>query len=68
MEGAMSSKVIAIGLDPSVVDYSAMPQFTPEMFRSYIEAQIERVRGIVSRPPEKIFCVPVDLAVPRSSS
>ena len=42
----MSSKVIAIGLDPSVVDYSAMPQFTPQMFRSYIEAQIERVRSL----------------------
>jgi hypothetical protein len=46
MEGAMSSKVIAIGLDPSVVDYSAMPQFAPEMFRSYIGAQIERVRSL----------------------
>jgi len=42
----MSSKVIAIGLDPSVVDYTAMPQFTPEMFRNYIEAQIERVRSL----------------------
>src|SRR5262249_4224827 len=46
LEGAMSSKVIAIGLDPSVVDYSAMPQFTPDMFRNYIEAQIERVRSL----------------------
>jgi hypothetical protein len=42
----MSSKVIAIGLDPSVVDYSAMPQFTPQMFQSYIEAQIEHVRSL----------------------
>jgi hypothetical protein len=42
----MSSKVIAIGLDPSVVDYAAVPQFTPEIFRGYIEAQIKRVRSL----------------------
>jgi len=46
MEPAVPGKVIAIGLDPSVVDYSAMPQFTPQMFQSYIEAQIERVRSL----------------------
>jgi hypothetical protein len=38
--------VLAIGIDPVFVDYAALPQFTPEMFRSYIDAQIERVRGI----------------------
>jgi len=38
--------VLAIGIDPAFVDYSAFPQFTPEMFRSYIHAQIERVRGL----------------------
>jgi hypothetical protein len=38
--------VIAIGIDPVFVDYTALPQFTPEMFRSYIDAQIERVRGM----------------------
>jgi len=38
--------VLAIGIDPAFVDYSAFPQFTPEMFRSYIDAQIERVRGL----------------------
>ena len=42
----MPKKVLAIGIDPSFVDYMAMPQFTPEMFRSYIEAQIERVRSL----------------------
>jgi hypothetical protein len=46
MEPAVPGKVIAIGLDPSVVDYSAMPQFTPQTFQSYIEAQIERVRSL----------------------
>jgi hypothetical protein len=38
--------VLAIGIDPALVDFTAMPQFTPEMFRSYIDAQIERVRGM----------------------
>jgi NAD(P)-dependent dehydrogenase (short-subunit alcohol dehydrogenase family) len=38
-------RVLAIGLDPSFVDYAAFPQFTPELFRGYIEAQIENVRA-----------------------
>ena len=28
----MTKKVLAIGIDPSFVDYTAMPRFTPEMF------------------------------------
>ena len=38
--------VLAIGIDPVFVDYTALPQFTPHMFRSYIDAQLERVRGL----------------------
>ena len=38
--------VLAIGIDPALVDFTALPQFTPEMFRSYIDAQLERVRGM----------------------
>ena len=38
--------VLAIGIDPVFVDYTALPQFTPEIFRSYIDGQIERVRGL----------------------
>jgi hypothetical protein len=38
--------VLAIGIDPVLVDFTALPQFTPEMFRSYIDAQLERVRGM----------------------
>jgi hypothetical protein len=38
--------VLAIGIDPAFVDFTATPQFTPQMFRSYIDAQIERVRGM----------------------
>ena len=36
-------KVLAIGIDPAFVDFSLLPQFTPEVFRHYIESQIERV-------------------------
>ena len=38
--------VLAIGIDPALVDFTALPQFTPDMFRSYIEAQIDRVRDM----------------------
>jgi hypothetical protein len=38
--------VLAIGIDPALVDFTALPQFTPEMFRRYIDAQIERMRGM----------------------
>jgi hypothetical protein len=38
--------VLAIGIDPAFVDFTALPQFTPAMFRSYIDAQIERVHGM----------------------
>ena len=36
--------VLAIGLDPRFADYSAMPQFTPELVSAYIEAEVDRVR------------------------
>ncbi|MCE9651036.1 MAG: hypothetical protein K8R18_15565 [Parvibaculum sp.] len=36
--------VLAIGLDPCFADFSAMPEFTPELVRAYIEAEIARVR------------------------
>ena len=42
----MPKKVLAVGIDPAFVDFTTMPQFTPEMFRSYVDAQIERVRGL----------------------
>jgi hypothetical protein len=38
--------VLAIGLDPRFADLSAMPQFTPELVRHYIDAQIDRVRTL----------------------
>jgi hypothetical protein len=39
-------KVLAIGIDPAFVDFSSMPQFTPEMFRRYIDDQLDRVRAL----------------------
>jgi hypothetical protein len=38
-------RVLAIGIDPAFVDFSSLPQFTPEMFRHYIDSQLERVRS-----------------------
>lgn len=42
----MPKKVLAIGIDPAFVDFTTTPQFTPEMFQSYINAQIERIRAL----------------------
>jgi hypothetical protein len=42
----MTKKVLAIGIDPAWVDYSAMPQLSPEMFRRYIDDQLDRVRAL----------------------
>jgi hypothetical protein len=52
----MSKRVLAIGIDPVLVDFTAMPQFTPEMFRSFIDAQLDRVRAAgydVPGPPRR---------------
>jgi hypothetical protein len=38
-----TTRVLAIGLDPSFADFSAMPEITPELIRAYIDAEIVRV-------------------------
>ena len=38
--------VLAIGIEPSFVDFSAFPGFTTELVRSYLEAQIEQLRAM----------------------
>jgi hypothetical protein len=38
--------VLAIGIDPSVLDFSAFPGLTVELFRNYIDAQIEQLRSL----------------------
>jgi hypothetical protein len=37
--------VLAIGLDPIFVELAAFPQFTPQMLRSYIDGELDRVRA-----------------------
>lgn len=41
----MPNKVLAIGIDPMFVDFTAMPQFTPAMFQIYIDTQLERLHA-----------------------
>jgi hypothetical protein len=41
----MPKKVLAIGIDPVFVNFTAMPQFTPQMFQNYIDTQLERLRA-----------------------
>ena len=36
--------VLAIGIEPSLVDFSAFPGLTPELVQNYIQAQIEMLR------------------------
>jgi hypothetical protein len=40
-----TAAVLAIGLDPSFTDFSAMPELTPDLVRAYIDAEIGRVRA-----------------------
>jgi hypothetical protein len=43
----MSKKfVLAIGIDPALVDFDAFPGYTPELLRNYFDAQIEKLRGL----------------------
>ncbi len=42
----MAKRVLAIGIEPGNVDYSAFPQLTPEFVRGYIEAQLLRLRDL----------------------
>jgi hypothetical protein len=37
--------VLALGLDPAVVDIPAAPGLTPELVRSFIDSQLERLRA-----------------------
>lgn len=41
-----NKRVLAIGIEPAHADYSAFPQLTPELVRSYIEAQLLRLRDL----------------------
>jgi hypothetical protein len=45
-----SKPVLAIGLDPAVVDFSAFPGLTPELVRVYIDAEIGRLSDLGYEP------------------
>jgi hypothetical protein len=38
--------VLAIGIEPAFADFTAFPQLTPELIRSYIDAQIQQLRAL----------------------
>ena len=38
--------VLALGLDPSIVDLSASPGVTPELVRAFIDSQLDRLRQL----------------------
>ena len=38
--------VLAIGIEPSLVDFSAFPGLTAELVMSYLKAQIEKLRAM----------------------
>ena len=38
--------VLAIGIDPAFADFTTLSGLTPELVRSYIDAQIEQVRAL----------------------
>ena len=42
----MAKAVLAIGLDPAFVDFTAFPQLTPALVRHYLDSQIERLRTL----------------------
>jgi fluoroacetyl-CoA thioesterase len=44
--GGMAKRVLALGLDPAVVDLTPFPDLTPEMVRSFIDAQLDRLRSL----------------------
>jgi hypothetical protein len=42
----MTTRVLAIGIEPGNADYSAFPQLTPALVRDYIDAQLLRLRDL----------------------
>lgn len=44
MPGDQPKRVLAIGIDPAFADLSALPGYTPDMVRSYLLSQVDRVR------------------------
>jgi hypothetical protein len=43
---AAMPSVLALGLDPTFVDFRDRPDLTPELIRAFIESQLERLRTL----------------------
>jgi hypothetical protein len=41
-----NKRVLAIGIEPALADYQAMPGLSPELVRNYIDAQLDRLRNL----------------------
>ncbi|TPG05458.1 hypothetical protein EAH88_16025 [Rhodanobacter glycinis] len=42
----MSKNVLALGLDPAFADLSEFPELTPDLVRAFVDAQLDRLRGL----------------------
>jgi hypothetical protein len=42
----MSTSVLAVGLDPATVDFSATPELTAELVRTFIDSQLQHLRAL----------------------
>ena len=42
----MPKSVLALGLDPAFADLTPFPNLTPDLIRAFIDAQLERLRGL----------------------
>ena len=42
----MSKSVLALGLDPSLADFTEFPELTPVLVRAFIDSQRVRLRGL----------------------
>jgi hypothetical protein len=42
----MQKSVLALGVDPFHADFTGLPGLTPELVQAFIDAQLERLRGL----------------------
>src|SRR3954454_9706309 len=54
-EPFMTTRVLAIGIEPGNADYSAFPQLTPALVRDYIDAQLLRLRDLGEDVPTALL-------------
>src|SRR4051794_20119223 len=42
----MQKSVLAVGLDPVFADFTQFPDLTPDLIRTFIDSQLERLRSL----------------------